>query len=151
MKQKKRFLLVNNRGFISMYALLILSIFLTFATMLTQKIITYAYIRKQEHAMLIDLYIIKNLQDKIQATKENVMDDNEEEVVHEDMDIETEENEEGKEEIVTWEVEYESTVFYFEWSEQQVYITYMWDHEPKKVDVQLSEEFFILDYAYVTP
>lgn len=119
--------------------------------MLTQKIITYAYIRKQEHAMLIDLYIIKNLQDKIQATKENVMDDNEEEVVHEDMDIETEENEEGKEEIVTWEVEYESTVFYFEWSEQQVYITYMWDHEPKKVDVQLSEEFFILDYAYVTP
>ncbi|MEG0274269.1 MAG: hypothetical protein RR690_03990 [Longicatena sp.] len=151
MKLKKRFLHVNNNGFISMYALMILSIFLLFATMCTQKIVTYTYIRKQERAMLIDLYIIENIQDKIQESKENDVEDRTEINEHEVMDVESEEKEIEKEEIVTWEGEYESTVFYFDWNKQQVFVTYMWDYELKKVNVQLSEEFFILDYAYGTP
>lgn len=87
-KNKKRhYLRVNKRGFISMYALLILSIFLAFTTMFAQSIYTFASTHTYEKSEFIDIHILKEVQKELKRRKE----EKEKEQESENMDTKIEE------------------------------------------------------------
>lgn len=63
--KNKRYLHVENDGFISMYALFLLSIFLAFALMFAQSIHTFVYTHTSKPTQYIDIHIIKEIQQEL--------------------------------------------------------------------------------------
>lgn len=133
---------VNNHGFISVYALMLLSVFLAFTVMLTQEVATFANVMKQKDAQdYIDLHILQTIKKEVQ---EDIPEDNEAKEGGHEESIE----EKPLEDSVVQE-QFRGCSITYVWASEEVAIEYTCKGENHHVRAQINrEQKYIKDYAY---
>lgn len=155
-----RHLCVNKNGFISMYALMILSVFLLFSSFMVQRIYTYAKIVKNvESSMLLDIFVLHTI--KTHLEKQEIQDKEEEEEQGDHVDHlmkknqtsneHDEHNEEYESSEYTWEGVYRDIEFTFKEEVNMIRVQFMYHQEIQNIEVIIAEDTKeIMNYAYVT-
>lgn len=136
---------VNNKGFISLYALLLLLIFLCFLAFFLQRVAAFSSVHELQESY--DLYAIRSCSrylDKLQQEQEA-----EKEISTEELEQE-EEIQEAKKLPKQWEQLFRNAVFQFTRHENQIDVVYT--HPKGQVHMRVvfdSEDGSILDVVYL--
>lgn len=112
---KKHCLRVNEQGFISLYAMLLLLIFLCFVTLLVQRAAAYAAVRGLQESY--DLFAIHSCRRYLQETLKPDADDDMKERKGEESETEEEPQKE-------WEALFRNTYFHFIKEKEHIAVTY---------------------------
>lgn len=133
-----------DKGFICVYALLILQIFLLFVMMVTQLSITFAHIHKDIKEEHLDVAILHGLQKHMKVKQEK--NDVDEEALD---DEEVNDEESRKEEQDSWNYAFKGITIHYELQGTLVHIDYVLNGKQHNQHAKLDEsDYSILDYAY---
>ena len=119
---KKHCLRVNEQGFISLYAMLLLLIFLCFVTLLVQRAAAYAAVRGLQESY--DLFAIHNCRRYLQETLKPDADAEADMKERKGEESETGEEPQTEEQPKEWEVLFRNTYFHFTKEEEHIAVTY---------------------------
>lgn len=119
---KKHCLRVNEQGFISLYAMLLLLIFLCFVTLLVQRAAAYAAVRGLQESY--DLFAIHNCRRYLQETLKPDADAEADMKERKGEESETGEEPQKEEQPKEWEVLFRNTYFHFTKEEEHIAVTY---------------------------
>lgn len=146
-KRTQPSLYANKQGFISIYALMIVSVFLLFSSFVIQRAYTYASLRNQgAFSYLLDIYIAKEVKHHIaenQAQKDQEVQEEEIEEI----------SNEGVEEVVktTWNATYQGTTVQFVQEDFNIHVTYVYQSMSKEIQITLDEQTMeLMNFAYVS-
>lgn len=141
-RKKKPYFLVNKKGFISMYALLILTVFLAFATMFAQTVHTFTNTHKKEITEFIDIYILKQVQMEL-TNRQNKEDENHD-LVQQQIEMT---NEYPQEDIIT-DV-YNGCAIQYRYEGTQILVHYVCEGKAHDICIDYDpKKNSILKYAY---
>ncbi|MEG2507278.1 MAG: hypothetical protein RR986_06595 [Longicatena sp.] len=131
-QRQKLYWSVNKKGFISVYGMLLLSIFLAFTILLTTIVETFSTVLKKEYTQLayIDLHIIKTIKAKIK----------------EETTMPKETTDDTSSTSETMESFYHVLITY-QYIDEKVYITYQNHQIEARIDLQKK---ILMDYTYVS-
>ncbi|MEG0330366.1 MAG: hypothetical protein RR537_06930 [Longicatena sp.] len=131
-QRQKLYWSVNKKGFISVYGMLLLSIFLAFTILLTTIVETFSTVLKKEYTQLayIDLHIIKTIKAKIK----------------EETTMPKETTDDTSSTSETMESFYHVLITY-QYIDEKVYITYQNHQIEARIDLQNK---ILMDYTYVS-
>lgn len=132
--KSKRFLHVNKKGFVSVYAIMVLSLCLMFASMIAQRTITIArYHQGNQDQQAIELFILYHIKKQLLIVEEK----EEEDVVE-------------KKQLKNKELYFRSYFIQMDEKEYEYVATYQCENMSYTMRINVNrEEKYIVDVAYV--
>lgn len=154
-KRQNRRPLCANKGFVSMYALILLQLLLVFVMVMSARVITFAHVFQSNDHVLMDIAILHEIHQKCQNGAFDKDDSHGEEEMEDDaidlLDEEDTTQEDVKEPLSSWDMTYHDITIHFEKVDANVDATYSLGHDQKSMHVTLdAEQTVIMSYAYDT-
>lgn len=135
--KKKQSCIANDQGFVSVYALALLCIMLSFVTYCILQTQTTAKLIKQNKQHLIELYCIHEVKNKrYEPITEDISEENQEET-KDDTETNIEERR-----------EYQGVNIYFQYTNEDVHVHYTLSHHTYEMMFTLDEQHEINDIQY---
>lgn len=132
-KNIKHYLRTYKDGFVSIYALMILQVFMLFALLFTQMVTTSMNIEKHSKEELLDIFILESI-------KQHFKQENKEESIEDEHTIPS---------VNAWTKTYAGIEFTFVQDEDTMKVSYLLNNIRKEVHITLDEtKQHIMNYEY---